>query len=103
MKTPHYSNHSKNLIIAIRHYHVFKSYTPKPEEASEQQPASRKDLVKFQEDDTQVWAINCQQRKEPLFSRKSHSNARNRLSLAFVELGGLRRDRAHRVKGLIAP
>ncbi|GBM28445.1 hypothetical protein AVEN_149693-1, partial [Araneus ventricosus] len=56
-------------------------------------------FLKFQEDDTQVWAINCQQRNEPLFSRKSHSGARNSLSPAFVEWGGLRRDRAHRVKG----
>ncbi|GBM03572.1 hypothetical protein AVEN_51045-1 [Araneus ventricosus] len=52
---------------------------------------------KFQKDDTQVWAINCQQRKEPLFSRKIHSGARNRLSPASVEWGGLRRDRVHRV------
>ncbi|GBN68622.1 hypothetical protein AVEN_98638-1 [Araneus ventricosus] len=55
-------------------------------------------LQKFQEDDTQLWAANYQQRKEPLFSCKSHSGARNRLSPASVEWGGLRRDRAHRVK-----
>ncbi|GBL96296.1 hypothetical protein AVEN_205091-1, partial [Araneus ventricosus] len=41
---------------------------------------------------------NCQQRKEPLFSRKIQSGARNRLSPASVEWGGLRRDTAHRVK-----
>ncbi|GBM57004.1 hypothetical protein AVEN_146034-1 [Araneus ventricosus] len=56
-------------------------------------------LQKFQEDDTQVWAINSQQRKELLFSRKIHSGAQNRLSPASVEWGGLRRIRAHRVKG----
>ncbi|GBM42603.1 Meiosis regulator and mRNA stability factor 1 [Araneus ventricosus] len=53
---------------------------------------------KFQEDDTQVWSINCQQRKEPLFSRKIHSGARNCPSLASIEWGSLRRDRAHRVE-----
>ncbi|GBN08440.1 hypothetical protein AVEN_189073-1 [Araneus ventricosus] len=42
---------------------------------------------KFQEVDTQVWAINFQQRKEPLFSLKIHSDARNRLSPASVEWG----------------
>ncbi|GBO41446.1 hypothetical protein AVEN_268314-1 [Araneus ventricosus] len=52
-------------------------------------------LQKFQQDDTQGWAINCQQRKEPLFSRKIHSGVRNRLSSTSVEWGGLRRDRAH--------
>ncbi|GBM06152.1 hypothetical protein AVEN_265208-1 [Araneus ventricosus] len=55
-------------------------------------------LQKFQEDDIQVWAINCQQRNEPLFCRKIHSVARNRLSRASVEWGGLGRNRAHRVK-----
>ncbi|GBL77065.1 hypothetical protein AVEN_12713-1 [Araneus ventricosus] len=54
-------------------------------------------LQKFQEDDTQVWAINCTKRKEPLFSRKIHSGARNRLSPVSVEWGGLRRIRVHRV------
>ncbi|GBM44321.1 hypothetical protein AVEN_232113-1 [Araneus ventricosus] len=57
---------------------------------------------KFQEGDTQVWAINCQERKEPLFSRKIHSGARNLPSPASVEWDGLRRDRAHRVKRGIA-
>ncbi|GBM72998.1 hypothetical protein AVEN_160611-1 [Araneus ventricosus] len=55
-------------------------------------------LQKFQEDDTQVWATNCQQKNEPLFSRKIHSGVRNRLSPASVECVGLRRIRAHRVK-----
>ncbi|GBN19162.1 hypothetical protein AVEN_106113-1 [Araneus ventricosus] len=45
----------------------------------------------------QVWAINCQQRKGPLFSRKIQSGSRNRLSPASAEWGGLRRDKAHRV------
>ncbi|GBL86542.1 hypothetical protein AVEN_194800-1 [Araneus ventricosus] len=53
-----------------------------------------------EEDDIQVWAINCQQRKEPLFSRKIFSGARNRLSPVSVEWGGLRRIRAHRVNQL---
>ncbi|GBO25930.1 hypothetical protein AVEN_48352-1 [Araneus ventricosus] len=57
-------------------------------------------LQKFQEDDIQVWAVNCQQRKELLFSRKIDSGARNRLSQASIEWGGLRRDRAHRVNAL---
>ncbi|GBO22151.1 hypothetical protein AVEN_169707-1 [Araneus ventricosus] len=59
-------------------------------------------LQKFQEDDTQVWVINCQQRNEPLFSRKIHSGVRNRPSPASVEWGDLRRDRAHTVKKLLA-
>ncbi|GBM86383.1 hypothetical protein AVEN_60102-1 [Araneus ventricosus] len=46
---------------------------------------------KFQEDDTQVWEINCQQRNEPLFSSKTHSGFRNRLIPVSVEWGGLRR------------
>ncbi|GBM55511.1 hypothetical protein AVEN_164407-1 [Araneus ventricosus] len=53
-------------------------------------------LQKFQEDDTQGWAINFQQRKELLFSRNIHSVVGNRLSLVSVEWGGLRRVRAHR-------
>ncbi|GBM58870.1 hypothetical protein AVEN_87162-1 [Araneus ventricosus] len=57
-------------------------------------------LAKFQEDDTQVWTINCQQRKEPLFSSKIHSGARKRPSPASVEWGGLRRNRPHRNKPL---
>ncbi|GBM08329.1 hypothetical protein AVEN_101452-1 [Araneus ventricosus] len=52
----------------------------------------------FQEDDTRIWAINCQQRKEPLFSRKICSGALNRLSPASVDWAGLGRNRAHRVK-----
>ncbi|GBN24906.1 hypothetical protein AVEN_8103-1 [Araneus ventricosus] len=55
-------------------------------------------LQKFQEDDSQDWAINCQQRKELLFFRKIHSVARNCPSPVSVEWGGLRRVRAHRVK-----
>ncbi|GBM22776.1 hypothetical protein AVEN_196135-1 [Araneus ventricosus] len=47
-------------------------------------------LQKFQDDDTQVWAINCTQRKEQLFSRKLHSGVRNRLSPVPVEWRGLR-------------
>ncbi|GBN24493.1 hypothetical protein AVEN_241314-1 [Araneus ventricosus] len=58
-------------------------------------------LQKFQEDDTQVWTINCQQRNEQLFSRKIHSGARNSLSRASVEWGDLRRDRAHRIKNKV--
>ncbi|GBO23594.1 hypothetical protein AVEN_73280-1 [Araneus ventricosus] len=54
-------------------------------------------LQKFQEDDTQVWEINCTERKEQLFSRKILSGARNRLSPVSIEWGGLRRIRAHRV------
>ncbi|GBN21524.1 hypothetical protein AVEN_74960-1 [Araneus ventricosus] len=54
---------------------------------------------KFQEDGIQVWAINYQQRKEKLFSRKIRSGAKKRLSSASIERGGLRRNRAHRVKG----
>ncbi|GBM91643.1 hypothetical protein AVEN_107750-1 [Araneus ventricosus] len=54
-------------------------------------------LQKFQEDDTQIWAINCHQRKKPLFSPKIRSGARNHLCSASVEWGGLRRDRTHRV------
>ncbi|GBO10537.1 hypothetical protein AVEN_51924-1 [Araneus ventricosus] len=52
---------------------------------------------KLQEDDIQVWAINCQQRNEPLFASKIQTGARNRLNPASVELGGLRRDRDHGV------
>ncbi|GBN40959.1 hypothetical protein AVEN_106917-1 [Araneus ventricosus] len=59
-------------------------------------------LQKFQKDDTQAWAINCQQRNEPLFSLKIHSGARNSLSPASVEWGGLWRDRAHRINGSFA-
>ncbi|GBM93926.1 hypothetical protein AVEN_1696-1 [Araneus ventricosus] len=55
-------------------------------------------LQKFREDDTRVTTFNCQQRKEPFFSRKIHSGDRNRLSPVFVEWGGLRRVRAHRIK-----
>ncbi|GBL87338.1 hypothetical protein AVEN_270583-1 [Araneus ventricosus] len=55
-------------------------------------------LQKFQEEDTLSCTINCQQRKELIFSRKIHPGALNRLSPACVEIGGLRRDRAHRVK-----
>ncbi|GBM61695.1 hypothetical protein AVEN_57126-1 [Araneus ventricosus] len=54
-------------------------------------------LQKFQQDDTQGWAINCQQRKELLFSLKIHPVARNCLSPVSVEWGGLRRVSAHRV------
>ncbi|GBO03923.1 hypothetical protein AVEN_158725-1 [Araneus ventricosus] len=54
-------------------------------------------LQKFQEDDTQDWAINCQQRKELLFFSKIHSVARNCPSTVSIEWGGLRRVRAHRV------
>ncbi|GBM70229.1 hypothetical protein AVEN_31466-1 [Araneus ventricosus] len=55
-------------------------------------------LQKFQEYDTQVWAINCTQIKEKLLSREIHSGDRSRQSPASVEWGGLRRVRAHRVK-----
>ncbi|GBL72434.1 hypothetical protein AVEN_115355-1 [Araneus ventricosus] len=55
-------------------------------------------LQKFQEDDTQVWAINCTQRKEQLFSRKIFSGTRNCLNPVSIEWGGFRRIRAHRVK-----
>ncbi|GBL95597.1 hypothetical protein AVEN_24808-1 [Araneus ventricosus] len=51
--------------------------------------------MKFQEDDTPVWAINCQQRKD-IYPTKFA--ARNRLSPATFEWGGLRRDRSHRDK-----
>ncbi|GBN24271.1 hypothetical protein AVEN_123463-1 [Araneus ventricosus] len=57
-------------------------------------------LQKFQDDDIQVWVINCQQRKEQLFSRKIHSGARNRPSPASVDWGSLRRFRAYRVNEL---
>ncbi|GBN16714.1 hypothetical protein AVEN_188031-1 [Araneus ventricosus] len=57
-------------------------------------------LQKFQADDPQGWATNCQQRNELLFSRKIHSVARNCLSPVSVEWGGLRRLRAHRVNEL---
>ncbi|GBM83549.1 hypothetical protein AVEN_252128-1, partial [Araneus ventricosus] len=56
---------------------------------------------KFQEDDTQFCSINCKQSKEPLFSRKIHSGARNHLIPASVEWGGLKRVRAHKVKGIL--
>ncbi|GBN43898.1 hypothetical protein AVEN_274539-1 [Araneus ventricosus] len=59
-------------------------------------------LQKFQEDDTKVWAINRQQRKEQHFFRKILKKiGPNRLSPVSVEWGGLRRDRAHRVKDLV--
>ncbi|GBN68398.1 Arylsulfatase J [Araneus ventricosus] len=52
--------------------------------------------------DIEVWAINCQQRKEPPISRKIRSGTRKRLSPVSVEWGGLRRDSALRVNGLPA-
>ncbi|GBL67603.1 hypothetical protein AVEN_236695-1, partial [Araneus ventricosus] len=52
-------------------------------------------LQKFQEEDTLGCAINCQQRKELIFSSKIHPGSQNRLSLACVEGGGLGRDRDH--------
>ncbi|GBM59206.1 hypothetical protein AVEN_60404-1 [Araneus ventricosus] len=63
--------------------------------------SSNSNFRKFQEDDTQIWAINCQQRKESLFSHKIHSDSRNRPRPASVEWGGLRRDRVHRVKAAV--
>ncbi|GBM07118.1 hypothetical protein AVEN_177082-1 [Araneus ventricosus] len=56
-------------------------------------------LQKFQEDDTQVRAIKCTQRKKQLFFRKIHSGAQNRLSTVSAEWGGLRRIRTRRAKG----
>ncbi|GBN34004.1 hypothetical protein AVEN_144001-1 [Araneus ventricosus] len=41
---------------------------------------------------------NCQQMKELLFARKMHSGSRNRPSPSLCRMGGLRRDRARRVK-----
>ncbi|GBM49186.1 hypothetical protein AVEN_103801-1 [Araneus ventricosus] len=55
-------------------------------------------LQNFQKNGTRMWAINCQQRKGLLFSRKMHSGTRNRRVQASVEWGGLRRYRDHRVK-----
>ncbi|GBM43712.1 hypothetical protein AVEN_60515-1 [Araneus ventricosus] len=54
-------------------------------------------LQKFQKEDTQVWEINCTQKKEQLLSRKILSGARNRLIPVSVKWGGLRRIKAHRV------
>ncbi|GBM29499.1 hypothetical protein AVEN_73071-1, partial [Araneus ventricosus] len=48
-------------------------------------------------------SLGDQQIKEPLFSRKIHSGARNRPSPASVEWGGLRRFRAHRDKVCVRP
>ncbi|GBL97739.1 Homeobox protein extradenticle [Araneus ventricosus] len=51
--------------------------------------------AEFPEEWHRIWAIDCQQRKELLFSRKAPETARVQAS---VEWGGLRRDRTLRVK-----
>ncbi|GBN09468.1 hypothetical protein AVEN_143096-1 [Araneus ventricosus] len=51
-------------------------------------------LQNFQKNGTRIWAINCQQRTELLFSTQAPETSRVQAS---VEWGGLRRDRAHGV------
>ncbi|GBO22382.1 hypothetical protein AVEN_58831-1 [Araneus ventricosus] len=51
-------------------------------------------LQNFHKNGTRNWAINCEQRKELLFSSKMHSGTRNRPNPSLCRMG---RDRAHRV------
>ncbi|GBL75550.1 hypothetical protein AVEN_88564-1 [Araneus ventricosus] len=54
-------------------------------------------LDNFQKSGTRIWAINCQQRKyfSPVICPQASETA---CVQASVEWGGLRRDKAHRVK-----
>ncbi|GBN00738.1 hypothetical protein AVEN_53848-1 [Araneus ventricosus] len=51
---------------------------------------------KFQEGDTLCCEINCQKRKELLYSPKIYQRARNLSNPASADQGGLRSDRAHK-------